>query len=64
MINAGDDIIITDANGIEWKSVALSAVQHGDGHRFPIVWVKRPLTGGEFEPMPWPAGSVRAVKEG
>jgi hypothetical protein len=60
MIEAGTKVIITDAFGADHEVEALSGVED-EGHAFPLVWVNRPLKSGEFEPVPWPADSVRAV---
>jgi hypothetical protein len=59
-IRAGTRVIITDAEGREYEVEALSGIEH-KGHAFPLVWVNRPLSSGDFEPMPWPADSVREV---
>lgn len=57
-IKAGVSVVITDAEGDEYKVEALSGVET-TRHLFPIVWVNRPLRDGGFEPTPWPAESVR-----
>lgn len=61
-ITPGMKVIITAADGTEHEVEALSAVEN-KGHAFPLVWVNRPLVSGDFEPMPWPAESVRAVAD-
>lgn len=59
-IKPGVKVIITDAAGAEHEVDALSGIEY-KGHAFPLVWVNRPLASGEFEPMPWPAESVRVA---
>jgi hypothetical protein len=59
-ISPGTIVIVTDAAGVEHEVEALSGVQE-KGHAFPLVWVNRPLASGGFEPIPWPAESVRVV---
>lgn len=59
-ITSGTRVTITDADGSEWETDALSGVEQG-GHAFPIVWVNRPLFDGSFDPAPWPADAVRAA---
>jgi hypothetical protein len=61
-IGPGVKVVITDAEGKEWETEALSAVEQ-KGHAFPLVWVNRPLVSGEFEPIPWPADSVRVASD-
>lgn len=62
-IEAGMRVIITDVDGHDHEVEALSGVEK-KGHSFPVVWVNRPMKTGDFEPMPWPADSVRAVPNG
>lgn len=62
-IEAGTRVVITDADGIDHEVEALSGIEH-KGHAFPLVWVNRPRTSGGFEPMPWPAESVRVASDG
>jgi len=50
-------VVVTDAEGDEYRVEALTGIEQG--HKFPIVWVNRPLFQGGFDPMPWPAESVR-----
>jgi hypothetical protein len=54
----GVPVVITDAYGAEIRTTALSGIET-EGHTFPIVWVKRPLTDGRTEPAPWPLEAVR-----
>lgn len=60
-IEAGAQVVITDVDGNEYECEALSGVER-KGHAFPLVWVNRPLASGGFDPMPWPAESVRVVE--
>lgn len=62
-IQEGMRVIATDAAGVDHEVEALSGVQH-KGYGFPVVWVNRPLRSGEFEPVPWPAESVRVASDG
>lgn len=59
-IRAGAKVVVTDAEGVEHEVEALSGVEQ-KGHAFPLVWINRPLASGGFEPIPWPAESVRVI---
>jgi hypothetical protein len=61
-IAAGIRVIITDVDGREHETEALSGVET-KGHSFPLVWVNRPLHSGGFEPMPWPAEAVKVAAD-
>ncbi|HVA07221.1 MAG TPA: hypothetical protein VNG12_10825 [Acidimicrobiales bacterium] len=62
MIQRGDRVIITDAEGAEYEVEALSGVEK-KGYAFPLVWVNRPMGAGGFDPTPWPAEAVRAATD-
>jgi hypothetical protein len=57
-IAPGTPVIITDADGTEIQTTALSGIET-DGHSFPVVWVERPLTAGGSDRVPWPLEAVR-----
>lgn len=59
-IQAGTQVVITDAEGAEHLAEALSGIEQ-KGHSFPVVWVNRPMRTGGFEPTPWPADAVRVA---
>ena len=61
ILNPGDPIVITDANGEDHPTQALSGVEV-EGHNFPVVWVSRPLSGGGADRAPWPAAAVRPYR--
>jgi hypothetical protein len=59
-IVAGTEVVITDVLGRTAHTVALGPVETA-GHGFPVVWVRRPLTNGGTDEVPWPATDVRPV---
>jgi len=61
-IQAGSKVVITDADGVEHLTEALSGIEQ-KGHSFPIVWVNRPMRTGGFEPTPWPAEAVKVAPD-
>lgn len=62
-IGSQTTVIITDADGVDHLTKALSGIeQHGQA--MPIIWVQRPLYSGGFEPCPWPAEYVRTTDDG
>jgi hypothetical protein len=60
-ITAGDQVLIVDAGGREYRTEALSGIET-DGHSFPVIWVARPLAHGGTDRVPWPAESVKPVR--
>jgi hypothetical protein len=58
-IAPGSPVIITDADGNELKTRALSGVEVGGRGSFPVVRVERPLKDGSTESAPWPLEAVR-----
>ncbi len=58
-IIAGSLVIITDADGNEIKTRALSGVEVDGRGAFPVVRVERPLKDGSTESAPWPLEAVR-----
>ena len=63
-VTGGTPVIITDAFGTEYATVALSGIEgRCEGHTFPVVWVERPLKAGGTDRCPWPLESVRLAGE-
>ena len=60
-IAPGAPVIITDAFGQEIQTRARSGVEKG--HKFPVVWVERPLKNGDTDCAPWPLEAVRPDDE-
>jgi hypothetical protein len=58
-IAPGSPVIITDADGNEFKTRALSGVEVDGRGSFPVVRVERPLKDGSTESAPWPLEAVR-----
>lgn len=57
-IRPGSRVVITDAEGHQIETLALSGVESA-GHSFPVIWVERPLRDGGKDSVPWPAEAVR-----
>jgi len=56
-IERGSRVIVTDADGVERTTRALSGVIY-KGFSRSMVWVNRP-SGDPFDPVPWLAEHVR-----
>ncbi len=56
MINAGDVVIVMDADGNEHRASALSSIESA-GHKFPVIWVT--FDDRTWGRVPWPADAVR-----
>lgn len=56
MINEGDEVMVTDVEGVEHSAVALSSIE-SKGHSFPVIWVT--FDDRTWGRVPWPAESVR-----
>jgi hypothetical protein len=55
-IGSGDHLVVTDAEGVEHRALALSSIESA-GHNFPVVWVT--FDDRQCGRVPWPAESVR-----